>query len=104
MPKFIFAYHGGKTPASPAEGKKAMDAWMAWFGKLGPAVVDGGNPCGPSQTVSAKGVTANGGANPISGYSLIEAKDMAAALKIAKGCPMVVDATGSVEVAEAMSM
>ncbi|MCG6857876.1 MAG: hypothetical protein LJE67_07400 [Salaquimonas sp.] len=104
MPKFIFAYHGGKAPQTPEEGKQIMDAWIAWFGKLGPAVIDGGNPCGMSKTVTAKGVENNGGANPVSGYSLISAPDMDAAVEIARGCPMVADGSGSVEVAEALEM
>lgn len=104
MPKFILAYHGGAAPSSPEEGQKVMQAWMAWFGSLGDAVVDGGNPAGMSKTVSAKGVAGDGGANPISGYSLINAADIDAACAMAKGCPMVVDGSGSVEVAECLDM
>ena len=104
MPKYVFAYHGGKTPSNPEEGQKVVAAWMAWFEKLGPAVIDGGNPCGASKTVTAEGIEANGGANPISGYSLINAPDMDAALEMAGGCPMVADGSGSVEVAETMEM
>ena len=104
MPKFIFAYHGGSAPSSPEEGQKVMQAWMDWFGALGPAIVDGGNPAGMSKTVSAAGIADNGGANPISGYSLVTAKDMDEACNLAKGCPMVIDGSGSVEVAECMDM
>lgn len=103
MPKYLFAYHGGMSPSNPADMKKVMDAWMKWFEGMGKAVVDGGNPCGPARTVSSKGVAANGGANPVTGYSLIEAKDMDAALKMAKGCP-ILSSGGSIEVAEAMKM
>ena len=35
MSKYVFIYHGGGTPATPEEGKKAMDAWGAWFGSMG---------------------------------------------------------------------
>ncbi len=104
MAKFIYVYHGGTAPRSPEEGQKAMQAWTSWFGELGAALLDGGAPCGMSQTVSAKGVAADGGANPASGYSLVEAKDIAAAVKMAKGCPMVADGSGSVEVAECLAM
>ena len=48
-------------------------------------------------------VAADGGANPVSGYSLVEAADLAAAQKIAKGCP-ILDAGGSVEIAETIPM
>ncbi len=103
MPKYVFAYHGGSAPSSPEEGKKVMDAWMAWFGKLGPAIADGGNPCGPSMTVATNGVSQGGGANPISGYSLINAADMDAAVAMAKDCPILTGG-GTVEIAQAMDM
>jgi hypothetical protein len=104
MPDFVFAYHGGGKPATKEEGEKAMAAWTAWFGKMGAAVVDGGKPVGKSYTVSKKGVADNGGANPISGYSVVRAKDITAAIEMAKGCPMLQDGSGTVEVAEAMNM
>ena len=85
MPDYVFAYHGGGKPATKEEGDKAMAAWMAWFEKMGPAVVDGGKPVGKSYTMSRSGVTEDGGANPISGYSVVRAKDIAAALELAKG-------------------
>ena len=44
MPKFVLAYHGGAMPA-PAEQAAFMEAWGAWFGSLGAAVVDSGAPC-----------------------------------------------------------
>lgn len=104
MAKFLFTYHGGKAGGSPAEVKKAMDAWGQWFGSMGAAVIDGGNPVGKSSTVRSDGsVTGNGGANPVSGYSLIEAPSLEDALKKAKGCPILAGG-GSVEVAEALDM
>lgn len=104
MAKYLFVYHGGKRPASEAEVKKVMDAWGAWFGSMGAAVVDGGNPVGKSSTVHANGSTSNdGGANPVSGYSLIEAPSLSDAHAKAKGCPILA-AGGSIEVAEVMDM
>lgn len=102
MPKYVFAYHGGKAPESPEEGAEVMARWQAWFGDLGDAVVDGGNPVGPSKTVSAGGVADDGGANPLSGYSIVRADSIDAAVEMAKGCPIVDH--GTVEVAEAMEM
>ena len=102
MPKFVFAYHGGKPPESPEEGEKVMAAWGAWFETLGSAVVDGGAPVGVSKTVSAGGVADGGGSNPLSGYSIVNADNIDAAVEMAKGCP-ILDG-GSVEVAEAMDM
>ena len=74
MAKYLFVYHGGKRVTGETEMKKVMDAWGAWFGSMGTAVIDGGNPVGKSSTVRSDGSVSNdGGANPASGYSLIEA-------------------------------
>jgi len=104
MAKYLFVYHGGKRPESDAEVKAVMDAWGNWFGSMGAAVVDGGNPVGKSTTVHAGGKVANdGGSNPASGYSLIEAKDLNDVIAKAKGCP-ILEAGGSVELAEVIDM
>jgi hypothetical protein len=102
MPKFIFAYHGGKMPETEEARAAEMAAWGEWMSGLGPALVDPGNPAGPSKTVSSKGVEDNGGANPISGYSLVNADNIDAAVAMAKGCPIL--KTGSIEVAEAIEI
>ena len=104
MTKYIYVYHGGTAPDSPEESQKVMAEWMAWFGEMGDAVVDGGSPLGMSKTVSAGGVADDGGANPASGYTIVNANDMDAAVAMAKGCPMVKSGNGSVEVAECMDM
>ena len=51
MPKYVFAYHGGGMADTPEAQAEAMAAWGAWFGELGAAVLDGGNPAGQSKTV-----------------------------------------------------
>jgi hypothetical protein len=106
MAKFLYIYHGsGKMPTEEAERKAAMDAWTAWFGELGSAVVDGGNPVGMSKTVLPGGkVENNGGSNPTGGYSIIEAKDIDDAANKAKGCPMLAMPDWSVEVAPIVEM
>ncbi|NKC13448.1 MAG: hypothetical protein GKR94_15020 [Gammaproteobacteria bacterium] len=104
MAKYIFVYHGGKMPETQEEGERVMAQWTAWLGGMGDAVADDGNPVGPSSTVNSDGsVTGDGGANPASGYSLINADSMEQALEMAKGCP-VLEAGGSVEVAQTIDM
>lgn len=104
MAKFLFVYHGGKRPETKSEIAKVMDDWAQWFGSMGSAVIDGGNPVGASSTVQSDGnVVKNGGANPASGYSLIAATTLDDALDKARGCPILA-AGGTVEVAEAMDM
>jgi hypothetical protein len=104
MAKFLFVYHGGGRPDTKEAQAKAMAAWGQWFGSMGKSVINGGNPVGKSWTVKGNGsVVKDGGANPASGYSLIEAKDYDEAVAKAKGCP-ILEGGGSVEVAEAMDM
>ena len=104
MPKYVLAYHGGGMAETPEEQEKVMAEWGAWFQSLGDAIVDGGNPIGGARTVlSDRSVTDGGGANPLSGYSLIKADDFDSAVGMAQGCPVLVGG-GSVEVAEAVDM
>ncbi len=102
MPKFVFAYHGGKMPETPEEGAQAMARWTDWFASMGEAVVDGGNPVGPSKTVTATGIEDNGGANPISGYSLINVQSIDEAVALAKTCPILPE--GTIEIAETFEL
>lgn len=103
MPNYMFIYHGGKTPETPEEGEKTMAAWMAWMEEVGDAWIDRGAPAGMSMTVFADRTTEDGGANPVTGYSLVTAASQKAACDMARGCPLVADG-GSVEVAEAIQM
>jgi len=104
MAKYLFVYHGGSHPETKDAQAKAMAAWGQWFGSMGKAVINGGNPVRKSWTVKSNGsVAKDGGANPVSGYSLIEANDYEEAAVKAKGCPLLA-AGGSVGIAEAMDM
>ena len=103
MSKYIIAYHGGKKPESPEEGAKHMAKWKAWVDGLGDAAVNPGTPLGKSRIVSAGGVSDDGGSNPMSGFSIVEADSMDAALQMAKECPFL-DTGGTLEVAEMMEM
>ena len=104
MAKYLFVYHGGSNPETEEEVAQVMNDWGEWFGTMGAAVIDGGNPVGLSSTVQADGSVAdNGGSNPATGYSLIEAGDLEEATARAKGCPILASG-GSVELAEAIDM
>lgn len=104
MARYLLVYHGGGIPETEAAQAETMAAWGAWFGQLGNSVVDGGNPTGPSVTVNSDGTVATGGgANPASGYSIIEAASIEEAAEKAKGCP-ILTVGGSVEIGEAIDM
>ncbi len=89
-------------PESPEEGAKLMAKWKAWVDGLGDASVNRGSPLGKSKTVSSGSVSDGGGSNPLSGYSVVNADSMDAAVEMAKGCPHLDH--GTIEVAEVMEM
>jgi hypothetical protein len=95
MTNFLLLYTGGTQPQSEAEGKAVMDAWIAWFTRLGPVVVDGGNPISPACKIIAPDgkVTDGPPGGWASGYSIIKA------VKVAGGCPHL-QAGGTVTVFE----
>ena len=104
MPKFVIAYHGHPDVSTPEEGAKMMADWKAWMASLGAAAVDPGLALGPSKTVLSDGsVAEDGGANPLSGYTVIEATDMDAAIEMVRGCPHL-SGSGSLEIAPDMEL
>jgi hypothetical protein len=102
MGKYVLAYTGGSMAETPEAQEKAMQAWGAWFGTLGAAVVDGGNPFGASTAVQSDGSTGAAKAG-LTGYSLINADSLELAAKLANGCP-VLEGGGTVEVYETIDM
>lgn len=103
MAKFLLAYHiSGPMPTDRAEIDASMKKWETWMGNLGDAMVNPGAPVGKSSTVSAEGVTHNGGPNPVAGFSIYEAADLDAALEAAQSCPILEG--GTVEVAPIVEM
>ena len=104
MPNYILAYHGGKKPETPEEGAEGMAKFQAWVCDLGDATINPGTPLGMSKTVSADGISDGGGVNPMSGFSIVKAKDMDAALEIAKICPFLEMGTATIVVSEQMEM
>ena len=101
MARFLYVYHGGKMPETEEEGRRSMAAWRNWLGGMGAQAVDPGNPVGKSKTVTESGVADNGGADPSSGYTIVEAASIDEAVAMAKGCPILAN-EGTVEVAEIM--
>ena len=90
MASFLLLYTGGSMPESPAEQETVMAAWGAWFGKIGSNVVDGGNPFTPmAKSISSNGTVSNGPVGELaSGYSIIKADSLDAAVAVARECPV----------------
>ncbi|MDA1079820.1 MAG: YciI family protein [bacterium] len=109
MKKFVFIYYGNNKAENMTEeqSKAVMEKWMAWYGSLNSQVVDGGNPFASNGMSVTSSETALIPADmwPAKGYTIIEAADMDAAVKIAQGCPMLEDdSEGTVRVYEALPM
>ena len=102
MANYLLVYHGGEgMPETDAEMEQLMTAWQGWLSALGDDVVDAGNPVGQSCTLHANGSTDNhGGSNPVTGYGIIRASSLADAQDKARGCPVLTEEGGSIELAE----
>jgi hypothetical protein len=91
MANFVLLYSGGGSMGgSEAEQAAIMQAWGAWFGRLGGAVVDGGNPFAPrAKSIASDGKVSDASVGtPASGYSIIKADSLDAAVDLASGCPV----------------
>jgi hypothetical protein len=102
MANYLLAYTGGGMAQTDAEREAAMAAWGQWFGTLGSAIVDAGNPFGPSTSVGANG---GGGAaqSGLTGYSVLAAESIDAAAELTKGCPILA-AGGKVDIYETIEV
>ena len=103
MNDYVFVYRGGNEFKSKEDGAKHMAKWGEWVGGRGDASVNPGAPFGKSKTVGSGGVSDDGGPNPLTGYSIVKAKSLDAALEMAKACPHL-DIVGTIVVAEVMEM
>jgi len=96
MKKFIIFHYGYENPTP-----EIMGAWSKWFESIGDKMVDPGSPLGPGKEISPSGTKELPLVlESLTGYTVINAKSLDEAEKIAKGCPMIT----SVQVYEAMSM
>lgn len=87
MATFLLTFHGGSMAETEEEQAQEMQAWTSWFEELGDALVDGGNPISQSRAISPDGSVMDATAAP-TGYSIIKADDLDAAVELAKGCPV----------------
>ena len=99
MATYVLAYKGGRMPETDAERDAQMAAWGGWFQNLGAAVVDAGNPFGPSRAVNGDGTISDGAPSALTGYTILTSDSIDAAAKLATGCPILSNG-GSLEVYE----
>jgi hypothetical protein len=99
MSEYLITYLGGEQPSSPEEGRQHFSKYMEWLSSLGDAAVSPANPLKNTHTVGPDGSVTAGGKTTMSGFTIIRAESMEAALSIAGRCPFL-DVGGSLEVSE----
>ena len=103
MAEYAIVYTGGNKPSTPEEGKQHFAKYQEWLSSLGDSAVSPMNPLRNTNTVHPDRAVTAGSKTSISGYTIIEAASMEAALEIAKACPFL-DMEGSIEVSELVHM
>ena len=85
MKKFMFLYKGFVTP-TPEIGR----SWMEWFSQVGDRMADSGNPMTGGVEITPDDVTEiERGTESFTGYSIVNADNMEAAVELAKTNPMI---------------
>lgn len=105
MSQFVFLYRMSPNDRpSPREMQQRMEVWMEWMSGLEAKghIVSMGEPLEPDGAlVSKSGVTDGPFAEAkdvVMGFTLIRAKNLGEAKKLAAGCPIVPSGGGVVEV------
>ncbi len=101
--KYVLIYRGGGMPEGEAAQAAVMERWGQWYARLGAAVADPGNPTFRSRSIDPSGTVGPEGASTISGYTILTADTLDAAVELARGCP-VLSSGASIEVVEAPDM
>ena len=105
MSEFTYLFRGRKTSGSPEEMQQHFEQWAAWFKELGAAgrMKDRGRPLqSTGKLVSGRQKVVTDGPyaeakDVVGGYITVEADDLAQAVELSKGCP-ILEVGGSVEV------
>jgi len=88
MASFLLIFTDGREPTEE-ESAGVLQDWTNWFSVLGENLVDAGNPITPgSKNISSDGSVKDGPVGvEATGYSIIKADTLAAAVAAAKSCP-----------------
>ena len=102
--KYVLVFYGGGMPETPAAQARVLKQWDSWYRKLGKSVIDAGLPFSVRvNKVRDDGSTAKGSIGQrATGYTILDAKDLDRATKMAKDCP-ILRSGGSISVYETAS-
>jgi len=89
MARFLVTYHAGDMPHDPQEMAHVRHALIQWAQKAGPALADFGSPIRSATTISSSGIHDGPAAGPFMGWSVIEAGNPAAAVRIVQAHPFI---------------
>ncbi len=101
--KYLLVYHGGSMPQDEAAVAQVMAAWEAWFTSIGGAVADPGEPTSVARTIRSDGSVSGVAPASVSGYTVLTADSLDAAVALAKGCPVLAGGA-SIEVCETLDV
>jgi hypothetical protein len=103
MAKFLVLYRSTTSAqdqmaaASPEDAKAGMDAWMAWGGRVGEAIVDFGAPLGSAQHVG------DGSGDP-TGFSILQGDSADEIVQLLNEHPHLHGAGNSIDVHEFLAL
>src|SRR5262245_59275597 len=104
MATYLVTYHGGdEMPDSPEARQQMAAAFGAWAASVGPAMVDRGAPLAAAKTVSAGHVQDGQTVAAVSGYTLLRADNLDAAVRLVQSHPFL-NRGGSLQVIEAVEL
>jgi hypothetical protein len=87
MERFLIIYHGAPG-GEPEEAEQHPGPWAAWLDSLGSAVLDRGSLSHAAVEVKSRLLGPKSATSTISGYSVIQAEDFNAAVRVAEMCPI----------------
>lgn len=97
MAKFVFLYSSTNVPTEPP-APEHMQLWVAYFQKIQASLVDHGAPFLPNSQVLG-----GGNASGVTGYSIVQADNIEAAIALTEGHPMLTHG-GSIQVLECLDL
>jgi hypothetical protein len=103
MPNFMLTYLGAPQISSPEEKQDHMQKYHQWITDLGDAALSPMNPLKNVSVVDSDGNVTDGGETGMSGFTIVTADSMNAALEIAQACPFL-EVGGRLEVAQMIEM